>query len=124
MPYKIAEGHGVALVSLTDLAPQPRSAGVKHTRRTFAASGVVYDEGAYVELEWSAIGSAAAYQALLAQFGLDTLVSANVTVYARNEQYAWTRYNGRAVRPMPGDGVDWDIFLRDVMIVIRDLVAL
>lgn len=124
MPYKIAEGHGVALVSLTDIDPQPRSAGVKHTRTTYAASGVVYREAAYLELQWSVVGSATDYQALLAQFGLDALISANVTVYARDDQFVWTRWNGRAVRPMPGDGVDWDVFPKGIKIVVRDLVAL
>lgn len=122
--YRVLPAHGQALVDLVVIDPQPRSIGVQATRRTYSASGLVYDEAPYVILEWSVIESATDYTALLAQFDLDTLLSANVTIYARNSQFAFTRYNGRAVRPDPGQSVDWQYFARDVRIVIRDLVAL
>lgn len=124
MAYKVAIGHDVALMSLTDIDPQPRSAGVRPTRRSYAASGLVYDEGLYVELEWSVVGNATEYQALLAQFDLDDLVSANVTIYCRNDLFAFQRYNGRCIRPEPGRSVDWNVFPRGIKIVVKDLVAL
>lgn len=123
MPYKIGSGHNVALMSLTDIDPQPRSPGVRATRRTYSASGLVYDQALYLVLEWTTIGSASDYQTLLAALGLDSLLSANVTIYARDDQFSWTRYNGRIVRPMPGDGVDWDIFPRNVRVMVKDLAV-
>lgn len=121
--YRAKVGSDVALGSLTVLDPQPRSDGVRYTRTTTAASGVVYREGAYVELVWAVLADAGAYQALLTTFGLDSAQSAAVTVYVRNEQFTLTRYNGIAVRPEPGRGVDWRIFPRNVTILVKDLVV-
>ncbi|NIV32639.1 MAG: hypothetical protein GWN58_25305, partial [Anaerolineae bacterium] len=54
--YRVADGHDVALVSLTVLDPQPRSEGIKPTRRTFGGDGTPYDESKYVELLYSMVG--------------------------------------------------------------------
>jgi len=121
--YRVSTGHDVALGSLTVLSPQPRSEGVRYTRTTHAASGVVVREGAYVELVWSTLGSAGAYQTLLGTFGLSSAQSALVTVYVRNERFSYVRYNGRAVLPEPGDGVEWDVFPSDAVVLVRDLVV-
>ncbi len=121
MSYKVAEGHGVALMSLTDIDPQPASAGVKAGRRTHSADGAIHDENLYVALEWSVVEDATALDDLLAQFGLDSATTAAVTVYCPNQLHAFTRYNGVAQRP---ESARQNYFIRDVQIVIKNLVAL
>lgn len=123
--YRVKVGHGEALIDLVVLSPQPRSEGLKYTRSTHSASGLVYREGPYIELEWNVVESRTAYLALLTAFGLNAATSANVTLYALDEQLVATRYNGRAVRPEIGRTASQrDYFVRDVAIVIKDLVAL
>lgn len=120
--YRVATGHDVVLGSLTVLDPQPTSEGIQYTRTTYGASGVVYKEGAYVELLWSYLDDATAYQALLTTFGLGSVESAAVTVYVRSDKFAWVRMNGRAVRPLVGQGVTWrDYFPRNITLLIKDL---
>lgn len=120
--YRVADGHDVALISLTVLDPQPRSEGIKPTRRTFGGDGTPYDEGKYVELLYSMVSSATEYQDILDDFGVKTAGSNEVTVYVRDETFAWTRQNGLAIRPQPGQDVRWsNYFPRDVAILVRDL---
>ena len=122
MTYKVADGHDVALVSLTDIDPQPRSTGIQTTRRTFAGDGTVHDDGRYVILEWTVIENDTEYQSLLSTFGIQSATSNDVTVYVRDETFAWVRMNGTAIRPQPGRDVAWkDYFPRDVQILVRDL---
>jgi len=124
MTYKVADGHDVSLINMDDIDPQPRSTGIQTTRRTFAGDGTVQDDGRYVILEFTVIENATEYQSLLAAFGIDSATTNDVTVYVRDETFAWTRMNGTAVRPQPGQDVKWkDYFPRDVMILIRDLEA-
>ncbi len=120
--YRVADGHDVALVSLTVLDPQPRSEGIKPTRRTFGGDGTPYDESKYVELLYSMVGSVTEYQSILSDFGVQSAGSNEVTVYVRDETFAWTRQNGLAIRPEPGQDVRWtNYFPRDVVILVRDL---
>lgn len=124
MAYKIAEGHDVALLSLTDIDPQPRSEGQKYGRVTPSAAGTDTREAPYIELLWSVIESPAAYQDLLEQFGLDAATTAAVTLYALNDQLVATRYNGRAVRPVVGANMAQnDYFVRNVVILVKDLAV-
>jgi len=119
--YRAKENHSVALVSLTTLDPQPRSEGVKATQRNYMGDGSIYEQGLYVELVWDILEDATAYTTILAIFGLDSATSADVTIYARDDQYAWTRYNGKAIRPEPS----WNQFFpRNVVILVRNLVEL
>jgi hypothetical protein len=123
--YRIATGHGVALVSLTVLAPQPRSTGVQSTRRTFGADSTVLDEAKFVILEYDFIEDPTAYVALLTLFGVNSALYANVTIYVRNEVFAFARYNGVAMRPQPGVDLEWDRqFIRNLRLTVRDLAAL
>lgn len=119
--YKVAEGSGVALVSLVTVTPQPRSDGVKPTRRSYSADGTPHDEGLHVQLIWDFVESATDLDDILDQFGLDVATSADVTIYVPNQLHVYTRYNGKAIRPDIGRR---DYFLRDLNIIIRDLVAL
>ena len=124
MSYKIATGYDVALVSLADMVPQPRSTGIQYTRRTFGGDGSVYEEGPYIPLEFSMLESAAQYLALLTQFGLHDRLTNGVTVLIPNDFYAETRYSGLAVRPQIGqDGQRRDYFLRDFTLLIKTLVV-
>lgn len=119
--YRIKEGHGQALIDLVAISPQPRSAGVQATRRTYAADGTIHDEGLHVQLVYDVLETATALDDLLDQFGLDVATTANVTIYAPNQLHVYTRYNGLAVRPEVSRNNYW---LRDVTIVVRDLTAL
>jgi hypothetical protein len=123
--YRVKTGHGAALVDLVALSPQPRSEGVMATQRTHAASGLVYEQALFVRLEWNVLGDAADYLAVLTAFGLASASQANVTIYARNQRYAWQRYNGVSVLPEVGRDVTWDrSFPRGISVIVRDLVAL
>lgn len=48
-----------------------------------------------------------------------------MTIYARNQRYAWVRFNGLAILPEVGRDVTWtNYFARGISIIVRDLVAL
>ena len=126
--YRVATGHDVILGSLTVFAPQPDpGTAIQTTRRSYGGDGTVFDEGRYIELPWSALVDATAYQALLTLFGLSASVeNADVTVYVRDETYAFVRMNGIAVRPQPGKEVVWgDVQSRplNVNILVKDLAT-
>lgn len=125
--YKVATGHGVALVSLNDMNPQPRTdATVRPVVRNESASGAIQEIGKYIELLWSMIETETQYTTLLAQFGLSATVLTNqVTIYVPNEVYTFARYNG--IARFPQQGVDIrrsDYFIRDLRIIVNRLTAL
>lgn len=112
------------LGSLTVLDPQPRSIGVQPTRRTYSASGQVFDEALYVELLWDYLDDPTAYQAMLTSFGVNSAKFANVTVYVRDATYNFVRYNGVAVQPETGRHVIWrDYFPRQITMIVKDLTV-
>lgn len=121
MTYKVKTGHNQALLDLTAISPQPASPGVKAGRRTYSADGAVHDEALHITLEWSVIGDGTDLSTLLTQFGLAAATTANVTIYCPSQLHTYTRYNGVAVRPEVARG---NYFLRNVQIVVKDLVAL
>lgn len=121
--YRVADGHNVALGSLTVLSPQPRSPGLQYTRIQYAADGTPILEGAFVNLIWGVIGSKSQYQDILSVFGLSTVTTNAVTVYIRNANFDYVRYNGTAVKPQVGEGVEWSYFPRNLTILVRDLEA-
>ncbi len=118
--YKIADGFNVALGSMTDINPQPRSDGIRIGRRVYTASGLVVDEALYIELMYDVL-TVAVYQNLLSQFGLSAAKYNNVTVYVPDDTYTFVRMNGTIIRPQPGSDVRRNIFLRDVMFLVRNL---
>ena len=119
--YRVLPGANQALLDLVRMTPQPRSAGVQFTRRTNSASGVLYQEAPYIELQWAYFETPTEYNTLLTQFGLDSIDWATVTIYAPNERYAYTRYQGMAILPPASQN---NFFIRDVTILVRDLQAL
>ncbi len=119
--YKVKTGHDEALIDLVAIAPQPASPGVKATRRTYSADGAIHDENLYIQLEWSVVEDSTALATLLTQFGLASATTANVTIYCPNQLHVYTRFNGLAVRPEIGRS---SFFLRDLQIVVKELVAL
>lgn len=119
--YKVKTGHNQALMDLVAIDPQPASPGVKAGRRTYSADGAIHDENLYVQLEWSVVEDSTALDDLFDQFGLDSATTAAVTIYCPNQLHVYARYNGTAVRPEIGRS---NYFLRDVQIIIKDLVAL
>ncbi len=121
--YRAATGSNVALLSLTTLDPQPKSIGIRPTRRVHCIDSSVLDDPKYVELEFSVIPTAAIYQTILGIFGLTSATTAAVTVYVRDETYTWVRKNGIAVRPEPGADINWSYFPRNVVILIKELTA-
>lgn len=122
MGYKVAVGHNVALVSLAEIVPNPRTSGLQATERSYSANGGVYDSARFVEFEWNIIGSVTAYQALLTQFGVNSALFADVTIYARYSQLAWVRLNGIAVRPESQRDMKLELsFPRNVVLLVKDI---
>lgn len=122
MIYRVAQGVDTPLIDLVALDPQPRCEGLKYGRQSFAASGQMYLEAPYAELVWDVIESQADYEALLAQFGLDTLISADITITLPNALYESQRFNATAHRPVAGQSVRHSqYFIRDVTILLRDI---
>jgi hypothetical protein len=122
--YKVKVGWDVALVSLDVIVPQPSGAAVaiQATTRTYGADNSVYEDGLYVEFPFKLVKSAAAYLALLTQFGVQSSLDSPVTVYVRDSTFAWVRRNGVAVRPEMGREVRWtNFFPRDIIILVKDL---
>lgn len=123
--YMVGIGHGLALVDLDLIVPQPTSGGIRSTQRTYATSGQAHEVAPYAELVWNTIYDAADYQALLAQFGLTNALTGLVTVYIRNAAFSYARYNAKAVRPEVGSDMQWNnYFLRGVTILLKELEAL
>lgn len=118
--YRVADGHDVVLGSLTVLNPQPRSPGIQYARRRFGADGAPANEGPFVELIWTIVTNAE-YDTIMSNFGLTSTDSNDVTVYVRDENWDYARKNGKAIKPNIGQDRDWDIFPRDMVILIRDL---
>lgn len=119
--YRVAGGANLSLALLTKLNPQPRSLGLKYTRRNYLLAGGVVDEGPYIELLFSVLPNSTVYSSLLGAFNLLSSPSAAVTLYARDDQYIYRRYNGVAVRPE----TNWDnYYIREVIFLVRDLVLL
>lgn len=121
MTYQVADGADNE-AGFSDVSPQPKSEGIKPTRRTYGADGTVIDEGKYVELEFNMLASQSAYDSLLTQFGIDGTLTNVVTVSVRDETWAFVNKNGTAVRPEMGRDARWNNFFpRDIVILIRDL---
>ena len=117
--YRGKTGINQTLVSLTKLAPQPTSIGVQATRRVSFGDGSVLDQGLYVEWVYNVVEDATQLLAILTPLGLHTAKSAAVTIYTRDDLYAYQRFNGIAVRP----AASWqNYYPRNVVILIRNLV--
>ena len=122
--YRVADGSDVALGSLTVLDPQPASIGIQYTRQGVSANGTVSNQGPYVIMVWSNLDSKTTYQSILSDFGLSSATSNDVTVYVRDENYDYARMNGTAIKPLPGNGIDWRMpFPRNLEILVRNLTA-
>jgi hypothetical protein len=120
--YAVADGFDVADMSLNTLVPQPRCPGIRPTRRSYAASGAVLDEGNYVELIFSMLESVTSYQAILTQFGLNNADTNEVTVRVRDKRFTTVRMNGLAICPVIDEGLSWSEYLpRDIVILVRNL---
>jgi hypothetical protein len=118
----VKDGFDQPLIDLVDISPQPASGGVQPTRRSFSASGSVYDESLYTEWVFSALESVTMYQSVLTQLGIINQLTNEVTIYTRNRAFAWVRMNGIVVMPEPGRDVKWEMpFPRDIVILIKDL---
>lgn len=123
--YRAKIAHNVALASLTVLTPQPRSEGVKAVERTYGTSGAVHEHGLYIELVYDFIETPTDYQTLLALFGVNSALYANVTLYAWRKDYDYQRYNAIAVRPQIGQEGAWtNYFLRNVVFLFKNLEPL
>jgi len=120
--YKVKTGTNQALVDLVDVSPQPKSIGIQQTRRTYGGDGTPRTVGPFVELEFNFLPDVTTYQAVLTQFGINSSLTANVTVYVRDGTWTWVRMNGKAVQPEPGKDMTWDqYFPRRITILIKNL---
>lgn len=122
--YRVADGFNIPYASMTVLVPQPSSVGLQHTRQSFAADGTPINEGLFAEVVWNVLGTKSQYQSILNSFGLFNAYFNDVTVYIRDDRFDYGRYNGRAIKPLPENGVQWRRpFPRNITILVRDLVA-
>lgn len=122
--YRVGDGFDVVYGSLTLLSPQPSSVGLRYARQSFAADGTPVNEGPFLEVVWNVLGTKTQYQTILTAFGLLNADSNDVTINARDENFDYTRYNGKAIKPVPENGVQWRRpFPRNITILVRDLEA-
>jgi hypothetical protein len=120
--YRVKDTHDQTLTENEDVVPQPRTTGVRVTRRSHSVSGGLKDEFLYVEMLFSSLESVTQYQAVLTQFGVLSAMTNEVTIMCRDAALRWKRYNGTAVRPQQGVDVQWSrYFPRDVVMLVRDL---
>lgn len=120
--YMVKVGHDQALVDL--VVVKARSAGIQYTRRVEALSGKIYEDAPFVELEITALEDAAMYLAELTKFGLNDANQENVTIYARDDRWAWGRVNGIAKKPQMGKDARWrEGFPSSIIILVTDLEA-
>jgi len=123
--YRVAVGWNVNFSSLQPFIPQPRSLGVRYTRRNYLGYNNVTDDGPYIELLWSALDDDAMYRNILNQLSLvDTAPTSNVTLWARDEYWVYHRYNGMAITPQIGVDVDWNFMPINMVVLIKGLVKL
>lgn len=120
--YRIGLGLDLALEDLDLIVPQPRSEGVRVARRSYAASGVIAEEGQYIEFVWDVVEDEGMYQDILQQFGLEIALTADVTIRAPHFQFAYNTFSGQAVRPEVGRDIRRrQFYLRDMVILVRNL---
>lgn len=123
--YRVLPGLNQPLIDLVTLDPQPMSPGVKFTRRVDNADGSIADQGPYIDLLWPVLdGGAVEYGALLTLFGLGAATTVDVTIFARNEDWQWFRFNGLAVKPQQGVDVRWNYFPSNLAILVKHLTQL
>jgi len=121
-----AFGHGVALVDLLLVTPQPKCQGLKTTQRTHSLSGAVHEIGPYTEWVFELFESEDDYAALLAPVNLDSNLFVDLTIYTRNQRLSSTfvRYNARAILPEIGPDGGLDVFPRGLTILHKKLIAI
>lgn len=120
--YLMENGHGVALVDLDVIVPQPRSNnGVQAAERDFGVDLTVYEQGLFIILEWSSVASGTALQTLYTQLGIDSALRSSITLYAPNFEREWHRYNGYAIRPA---SIGYSAFPRSIRILVNQLVQI
>ena len=123
--YRVADGHGVALVDLTVIVPQPQGDPVAPVRRESGISGVIHNQGKFAIWRYSHLASVAEYVQVLTYLGLQNADSNDVTIYTRDERFAFTRYNAKAILPQPMVDMRWqEYFPRGIEIHFINLVAL
>jgi hypothetical protein len=120
--YLVGIGHDVAPEDLATLDPQPRCPGKIPTRRQNGISGRVLDEAPYLPFYYDVIPDGPEYRAILAQWGLSSDNTAEVSIAAIDENYDDAVYNGIAVKPELGtDGQRDNFFLRGFVIRVHTL---
>ena len=120
--YLVGVGTDLVTGSLNVIAPQPRSKGLEYKRWVEAMDGTRYATGPYIELQWDLLQGATEYLALLTSFGVHVGISSSVSIYAKNDIYAWQYFNGLAMRPRVGHEVQWTrYFPRRITILVKAL---
>lgn len=123
--YRIADGHNVALGSLTVLSPQPKGDPVAPVQRSYATSGTIHDQGKFVVWRWNVIKDESAFFALVTALGVSAADSDERTIYTRSERLIWTRYNATCILPQANADFRWEFpFLRGLEVTFIKLTAL
>lgn len=125
MIYKMSTGHGVALVSLTALSPQPKQDPVAPVDREFSVSGTVTDLGYFTCFHYEMLLSESEYLSVLTQWGINLLLSCSVTIYCRDQRMQAKRYNGTVLLPEMGQDAKYDAYFpRNIALYVVDLEEL
>jgi hypothetical protein len=127
--YKVGIGFNVPEIDMLTIDPQPLCPGIRATRRTFAATGRVIDEGLYTYYLWNVLEGVDMFSNLMiTYFDLGTgatifgETSSEVTVIVRNQLYLPLRVNARAVLPQLGKNSDWTNFRpRNNLLLLKDI---
>lgn len=92
--YAVADEHDQPLENLVPLDPQPKCEGIQGTE-TYGLDGHQSRNFLFAELEYTPGITHTQFLGIMAQIGVTSTVRSNeVTVYLRNEDNEWKRYNG------------------------------
>jgi hypothetical protein len=116
MSYEQADGWNNE-GALAPISIQPRCAGIKKAEKRFSVSSVARSSGAqYADLIYTAL-LADQFDALLAEFGLDSAESSRRTFTLPIDDRTFGVFNGTIIRPEP----DYQYWYRDVVFRIADV---
>lgn len=120
--YLVATGFNIPFIDLLLIVPQPKTNGIRVTRRSNAVNSRVSDEGLYILFEWNVLQDAPMYQDILTLFDVLDNKVAPVTIYARDGRLIWGRWNGRAIQPEAANDFEWNNFRpHNLKLLVKDL---
>lgn len=122
--YKVADTHDQAEGSMSEIDPQPSSTGVEYARVVYGGDGTPTFEGAFIRLVWTALNNPTQVNSILTAFGLNNSDSNEISLRAPDSRLTFDDFNGLAVRPVPGDGLNRPpLTFPSLEIIVREVEA-